>query len=473
VRDIKVKGRKMRRKVIGPFPAIVGLCLITAFFSGALCFGYSPWEDKLQVSEEEFVQWVKERAIHLDTLDSKNIDLTMLSPLDKEIEGKRVVYLGEPDHFIHEKFDFQLMLVRYLFEQGFRYVGLEMGIFGGRLIDAYLETGDSSCLDLSRLFGHKRYVREDRDDTPRGFPALKNPDYRKSQLSEVQWFLEQLRELNETLKPRDKRLHWFGFDVDIISGIGYQDIRKRLKSHASHKVIREILKRMDLVQGESVLEEAARIGDLIRYVDNTGGSVISIIGKREYTLLSRDLRSIRDGLIFLDAFKKAPSPEWGPALREREKTIFRQTDELLEDLNKDDKIILIGHNMHLSKDYTKVWMRSGPMWPSIGSHMVRRLPGQIYSIWMLYDYGRHGNMWNESFYEDVPSHPLRVERLFTKAGLRFILPFHSQDPREQYLDEDRNFVANGRLGHGFIKSQADAIFFVSEVTPIRERKKTY
>jgi erythromycin esterase-like protein len=291
-------------------------------------------------------------------------------------------------------------------------------------------------------------------------------------LSELRWFLEQLRGLNETLNPGDKRLHWFGFDVDIVSGIGYQDIRKRLESRASRDVIREILKRMDLVRGESVLEEAARIADLIRYVDNNQNAITSIIGERGYTLLTRDLRSLKDGLIFLDAFKKAPSPGWGPALREREKSIFRQMDELLEDLDDDAKIILIGHNMHLSKDYTRVWMRSGPMWPSIGTHMVRRLPGRIYSIWMLYDYGRHGNMWNESFYEDVRSHPQRIERLFTKAGLLFILPFHSQDPQEQYLDEDRYFVTNGGLSHGLIRSQADAVFFVSEVTPIRERKKT-
>jgi erythromycin esterase-like protein len=460
----------MRRKFYGLFPIIIGLCFISVFFSSALCLGSSPWDNKLQVTEEEFVQWIKERAIHFDTLDGEKNDLATLSLLDKEIEGKRVVYLGEPDHFIHEKYDFQLMLVRYLFERGFRYVGYETGIFAGRLIDAYLETGDSTYLDLTSLLDNKKYSREDRDDTPSGYPALKNPEYRKSQLSEMRWFLEGLRELNETLKPGDKRLHWFGFDVDILAGIGYQDIRKRLDSHISQKIIREILERIDLVQGESVLEEAARIGDLITYLDINGDAVTSIIGKREHTLLTRDHRSLRDGLIFLDAFKKAPSPEWGPALREREKTIFRQMDELLEDLNEDDKIILIGHNMHLSKDYRKVWFGSASMWPSIGTHMVSRLPGQVYSIWMLYDYGRHGNMWNESFYEEVPSHPLRIERLFTKAGLHFILPFHSRDPREQYLDEDRNFVANGRLGHGFIRDQADAIFFVSEVTSIRERK---
>jgi erythromycin esterase-like protein len=461
----------MRRKLFGTFPVIIGFCFIMVFFSSALCLGNHPWHDKLQVTEEEFVQWIKERAIHLDTLDGMSIDLSRLSLLDKEIEGKRVVYLGEPDHFIHEKYDFQMMLIRYLFKRGFRYVGYETGIFAGRLIDAYLETGDSTCLDLNSLFGKKRYVREDRDDSPSGFPNLKNPEYRKSQLSEMQWFLEGLRELNETLKPGDKRLHWFGFDVDILSGIGYQHIRHRLESHNSHMMIQEILERMDLVQGESVLEEAARIGDLIAYAENEVDAIISIMGEREYRLLFRDLRSLRDGLIFLDAFKKAPSPEWVPALREREKTIFRQMDELLEDLNEDDKIILLGHNMHLSKDYRKVWSQSASMWPSIGTYLVSRLPGKVYSIWMLYDYGRHGNMWTESFYEEVPSHPLRIERLFTKAGLRFILPFHSRDPREQYLDEDRNFVANGRIGHGFIRSQADAIFFVSEVTAIQERNK--
>jgi len=161
----------MRRKPYGPFPVIIVLCFLSSFFSSALCLASSPWEDKLQVTEEEFIQWVKERAIHLDILDGKNIDLSTLSLLDKEIEGKRVVYLGEPDHFIREKYDFQLMLVRFLFERGFRYVGYETGIFTGRLIDTFLETGDSAYLDLNSLFGDKRFVRKDRDDTPQGFPA--------------------------------------------------------------------------------------------------------------------------------------------------------------------------------------------------------------------------------------------------------------------------------------------------------------
>jgi hypothetical protein len=75
----------------------------------------------------------------------------------------------------------------------------------------------------------------------------------------------------------------------------------------------------------------------------------------------------------------------------------------------------------------------------------------------------------ESAFEDVPSHPSRIESQFTKAGSVFLLPFHSQDSREQYVNSERYFVLNGRLGKGYLKSQADAVFFVSEVTALRER----
>jgi len=178
-----MKGMKVRRNFHGSVPIIMGLCFISVFSSRALCLGSFPWGEEIQVTEEGFVRWIKERAVHFDTLDGKHNDLAALSILDKEIEGKRVVYLGEPDHFIHEKYDFQLMLVRYLFERGFRYVGYEAGIFTSRLIDAYLETGDPAYLDPTGLLDGNKYAREDRDDTPSGYPALHNPEYVMKELN--------------------------------------------------------------------------------------------------------------------------------------------------------------------------------------------------------------------------------------------------------------------------------------------------
>jgi hypothetical protein len=63
-----------------------------------------------QVSGEDFLAWVQESAIKLDTLEWRSVDLNELSDLDKLLEGKRIVFLGEPDHYVREKYDFQLFL---------------------------------------------------------------------------------------------------------------------------------------------------------------------------------------------------------------------------------------------------------------------------------------------------------------------------------------------------------------------------
>jgi hypothetical protein len=103
------------------------------------------------------------------------------------------------------------------------------------------------------------------------------------------------------------------------------------------------------------------------------------------------------------------------------------------------------------------------MWPSIGSHVAKRLPDQVCSIWMLYDHGRHAKLTRETIIEkDVPSNPYAIEHILAKAGSAFFLPFHTGDPRESYLEHPRNFQMNGRPIGGVVANQADAIFFVAE-----------
>lgn len=43
--------------------------------------------------------------------------------LGRMLEGKRFVFLGEPDHFIIEKSPYRLTFIQYLFEQGWQDVG--------------------------------------------------------------------------------------------------------------------------------------------------------------------------------------------------------------------------------------------------------------------------------------------------------------------------------------------------------------
>jgi hypothetical protein len=72
--------------------------------------------------------------------------------------------------------------------------------------------------------------------------------------------------------------------------------------------------------------------------------------------------------------------------------------------------------------------------------------------------------------EEVPSDPSRIEHLFAKIGSSSILPFNSTDPGKSYLDLERNFNQNGSTASALLKAQTDAIFFVPQVTELKERE---
>lgn len=423
-----------------------------------------------QVTDEQWIDWVKSNAIQFDTLEWQRIDMNDLSFLDEALKGKRVVYLGEPDHYIHEKYDFRLILIRYLFEKGWRYIGMEMGLFDGFKVDRYLGTGNQAFLDQMQVYGFKGDLRSDRDDEIKGFPASRHPTFRSTFVAEEKWFLKQLRSLNESLAPGQKRLHWFGFDVDKRPGLGYARLDNLLSRQKGGPEIRHLITHIELIEGESRAEEAAKITKAIEYCESNKDSLLIQMKESDYRDMHKYLRGIKDSLIFLDGAIGGPqSRGWVPALIAREKVMFRLMDELLAELPKDEKIILMAHNMHLCKDYTTCGFLGFPMWPSIGTHVARKLPDQVYSIWMLYDRGSHANVTRPHVFEDVASDPGRIEHLMAKAGAHYLLPLNTGDPRAAYLDQQRRFVLNGGLGEGRISAQADAIFFVEKVQAIRLR----
>ena len=88
---------------------------------------------------------------------------------------------------------------------------------------------------------------------------------------------------------------------------------------------------------------------------------------------------------------------------------------------------------------------------------------------MLFDRGRHGNIHVEGAVENIRSPRGAIEQIFARAGQRFFLPFHSADPREAYLDEPHTLLLSGAPGRTALGKQADAIFFVAEVTESAER----
>lgn len=158
-----------------------------------------------EVSEPAFLRWAGENALQLDSLDWRAFDPQLFSALDDRLEGKRVVYPGEADHFVAQRMEFRLILIRYLMEKGFRNIGMEMGISDGRRMDRYVETGDPQHLRRVGLYGHAGDKRYDRDDSVEGWTDEKYPEFGELVRDEGRWFLGQLRELNRLLPPDEPR----------------------------------------------------------------------------------------------------------------------------------------------------------------------------------------------------------------------------------------------------------------------------
>ena len=192
------------------------------------------------VTEEDFVAWVREAALPLASLDWETVDLAPLAGLDEALAGKRIAYLGEPDHFIREKMDYRLILIRYLHARGWRHVGMEQGRSDGMRIDRYLETGDEALLDQVAIFGYDGFLRADRDDSVPGWTGGKNPEMRRRAVGEARWFLGEMRRFNEALSSADERLTYFGFDVSMKPGGSYFDARGGARIHRGEKLVDEV-----------------------------------------------------------------------------------------------------------------------------------------------------------------------------------------------------------------------------------------
>jgi hypothetical protein len=71
-----------------------------------------------------------------------------LSVLDELADAADVAFVVEMEHFVHEKYEFRLMCVRYLASHGFTWFGEEIQPSWGERTNRYLETGDESLLDI-------------------------------------------------------------------------------------------------------------------------------------------------------------------------------------------------------------------------------------------------------------------------------------------------------------------------------------
>jgi len=421
---------------------------------------------QVETGSRDFVAWAKERAIELDSLAPGASDPAAFAFLDEALKGKRIVFLGESDHFVAERMEFRLLLIRELARRGYRRIGMEMGLSDGRRIDHYLETGDASWLDKVALYGYRGNLRTDRVDQVPGWTDDANPEFTKVVLDEAEWFVRQLRAINEGMPVGVPRLSWFGFDLSFRPGGGYEDAGEILAPHGSDALVVEIERRMRRTAGETRLEEASRLESLTEFLDERREDLATLVGEAGALSVRRSLQRMADAFRFIESMQGLPTfdaEQIAAALRKREVGMMRNFDEHLTEWPADEKIILLGHMLHLSKDSEAIVTASyGKMWTTVGTHLERRLPGETYGFWLLHRRGTHGVARARPPVQPFLSPRGSIEHMLAAVHPLLMLPLSSKDPRAAWLDEERLFSRGGQPCRAVLPRQTDCLFFLEE-----------
>ncbi len=429
-----------------------------------------------EAEEAAFLEWVVETAMPISEGSNGEPVRTDWTTLDTLLTGKRIISLGTSDHWVQQKYEYRLALIRHLFSAGWRYIGMEMDFADGIRVDRYLDSGNEIHLDLVALYGYAGGRRVDRDDLPIGFPGMNNPEFRKAFRADEFSFLAGLRELNASLPNDEQRLRWFGYDLGLLPGVGIEEARSRISGLPSGTLRDDLHLRLADVPGETRVEQAARLEELLFHLTGEAAEAVEgLLGPAHANELRKLVRHEADALRFREAAHEGPrSRSWIKALIDREKAMSERLDMILAELPPDARVILLGHNLHLNKESERI--RLGPaessaptLWTTIGTVLNRRYPDQVLAIWMTYDRGRHGTVLEDSGVAAVASTPGTIESLLAKCGRAFHLQLASEDPRAGYLSKERNFLQNGSVAATRLREQADVLVFFPEASALGGR----
>jgi len=429
---------------------------------------------KRRPAASAFLEWARGVAILLDDFGDDRADVERLAFLDKALEGKRIVYLGEPNHWIHEKYAYRLLMVRYLFSRGWRHLGEELSWSDGRRVDRYLETGEPGQLDRVTAYGYEGANRTDRDDKPTGLLKDSSSSFTTELFrAEQVRFAQALRRMSESRPLGSERLHFFGFDADYVPGAGYEHIDELLCPARDSPLVAEMRALLARVEGETVQEESARFGEALEWLEENVDRVERVTGIESCERLRYALLNTRDSLDYVA--EANPATDWAAlrrAMAKRELIMQRHVATLLSELGPEGKVILMAHNQHLAKDDAGIKapeVGAGPggsLVPSTGAYINSLFPKEVFSVWMLYDHGRDCQpfSWLRS---EVRSLPSSLNAVLAEVGSAFILPTHSSDPRSRLMSSESEIVSlYNQVLRTRLATQCDAVFFVREVSPL-------
>jgi hypothetical protein len=344
-----------------------------------------------------------------------------------------VVFLGELNHFVHEKSDFRTLFARACIAQGVDIIGEELGWSDGVRLARYFRARDEAIFDRLLLFGFKGDMRADRDDSPKGVFAASAKTYPFALMR-----AEQTR-FYRAIAPRA----FFGFDVDSIAQ-GYRaDITETQPDYAARLAPRA---------GETMRDERARL--------------ISVRGDAPDEAAAAQMDAAIDSLAYLDLLHAAQTYEaTRPAMAAREDAMKRRFAAARRLFG--GKMALLSHATHLAKDdrlfadFAGIGP-GGALTPSLGHHIVQDLGLKAFSIWMIYGAGEDS--------QPLPDLPRKAafapDSLNRRLAARFKTPTLIRTAHAPDEPVTIAHMYNATL-RTLLKAQMDALYFLPRVSAMQ------
>jgi erythromycin esterase-like protein len=397
---------------------------------------------------DPILDWALAEGVRLaPQLDGAADDLGPLARLDPAIDGADLVFLGEMDHFVHEKSDYRLLLCRYLLSRGWRSFAEELSWSDGLRVQRYMADGQG--LERLSLFGYDRDLREDRDDRPTGIFRASFDVYPTALMTAEQGrFYRGLRAAAE-----GEPLAYHGLDIDGLPGGGYADVSGVLGDDSA------FLAALARVPGETTREEAVRLALLIDRVPPNAPPQIEV-----------SLRAMAESLAYVEMTYPAKTYQaTAPGMAFREGCMKSRFDDVRRLTDKAPTVVM-GHALHLAKDDRLLGKAvgvgpGGGLECSLGHHLVQTLGLRTVSIWLV-----HGAGEDSQPFPDLPT--------------RFDYPRETLNRRLAPLAVPTLVPITGApvgvfdqpigVGHMYnvvqpcvLAGQVDAIVYLPRVTPMR------
>ena len=370
-----------------------------------------------------------------------------------------------------------MLLLRYLFSRGWCRLGEELGWSDGIRINRYLETGERSYLTRVTAYGYQGAIREDRNDCPTGILKETSTEYPTEAFAAMQIGLAKaLRKLNVERPAGSKAFYFFGFDLDVLAGGGYEDLAEVLHPVREAPTAAKLQSLLARPAGETLEQEIARLERALTEIDAVEEQLKQLLGQDRLSLLRESALALRQSFNFIRVAN--PARTWkqlNRAMAAREEAMYRRVRFILSQMAPGEKMILMGHNRHLARESGAIKNAGGAppggkKVPALGTMLNRLLPGEVFSIWMLHDHGSSSQPLSR-LSREYSSPPNSLNAMLAEVGPCFLLPTVSPDPRARLLGKP--LPVNGIYNQVFrtaVARQADALFFVRRVNPLLEQR---